>query len=293
MTTTKEIAQPFFDLVAAAPFRIAPERADELTREIFRGDEWTLRPSETEANFYAIPEDKTIFASYAGLASLWCLAHAAFHTIDITSHRQRSSGAGEEQIDIGDYWKALRLGEYVAYARSLFRADTDWPDTLPQPSLDVGFDTPEGRVNNIFFGALSWIILHEIAHIHNADEVHVPHNQRVQQEYLADDFATRWVLKDAVSEMREFRVLMICLALTWLFLHEDTVRTGSTHPQAFLRFREAAAIFEMDDELSPGLENAAYLFKAVLDPSTEGPTFETPQEYFDWISERLEALFRE
>lgn len=292
MTTTKEITQPLFDLVAASPFRIAPERAEELTQKIFGGGEWTLRPSETEANFYAVPKDKTIFASYAGLASLWCLAHAAFHTIDIASRRQRASGAREEQIDIGEFWKTLRLGEYIAYARSLFRSDADWPSTLPRPSLNDGFDTPEGRVNNIFFGALSWIILHEIAHIHNADEVYVPSDQRVRQEYQADDFATKWVLNDAVSEMRELRVLMICLALTWLFLSEDAVGTGSTHPQAFLRFREAAAVFEMDDELSPGLENAAYLFKAVLDPSTEAPPFETPREYFDWISERLEALFR-
>lgn len=88
-------------------------------------------------------------------------------------------------------------------------------------------------MNNIFFGALSWIILHEIAHIHNADEVYVPSDQRVRQEYQADDFATKWVLNDAVSEMRELRVLMICLALTWLFLSEDAVGTGSTHPQAF------------------------------------------------------------
>ncbi len=44
-------------------------------------------------------------------------------------------------------------------------------------------------------------------------------------------------------------------------------------------------------ERSAGLENAAYLLKAVLDPVTVPPAHETPWEAFMWMSGRLEELF--
>jgi hypothetical protein len=156
--------------------------------------------------------------------------------------------------------------------------------TVPSPD----FDTPEGRVNNVFYGALSWILLHEIAHVHHGDGKLLPADLLVRREYRADDFATRWVLEDAGAGLyREFRVLMIVVALTWLFLHEQTVCVGSDHPPAILRLREASALFQMGDR-----ENAAYVLKALLDPTTSAPPHDTAKESFEWISNRLEILFR-
>jgi hypothetical protein len=150
-------------------------------------------------------------------------------------------------------------------------------------------------VNNVFFGALSWMILHEIAHVHHGDEKFIPADLLVRQEYRADDFATRWILDDAGKGLcREFRVLMITVALTWLFLNERVLGKGTDHPPAILRFREAAELFQMG-ERSPGLENAAYVFKyvfkALLDPKTKPPPHKTPKEIFAWVSRRLENLF--
>lgn len=88
--TTKAVTQPLFKLATRTPFNIAPERGQELAAEIFGSGKWEIRPSETAANFYAIPSERTIYLSYAGLASLWCVAHAAFQVMDIASRAQRA-----------------------------------------------------------------------------------------------------------------------------------------------------------------------------------------------------------
>jgi len=88
--TTKSATEALFKLAKRAPFNIAPEKADALASEIFGRGKWSIASSETEANFYAVPGDCAIYLSYAGLASLWCLAYSAFHLIDIASRRQRN-----------------------------------------------------------------------------------------------------------------------------------------------------------------------------------------------------------
>jgi hypothetical protein len=83
---------------------------------------------------------------------------------------------------------------------------------------------------------------------------------------------------------------VVCVALSWLFLNEKTLGQGSDHPAAIIRFQEATGIFEMG-ERSPGLENAAYVLKAIFDPTSNPPAFETPKQSFDWIANRLIELF--
>lgn len=290
--TTKEATEPLFKLAARTPFNIAPERGTKLANKILGHGKWEIRPSSAKASFAAIPDEKAIYLSYAGLASLWCLAYAAYHVMDIASRQQREPQVvGQMGINIASECAALGIADYVEYAESLFRADDDWPDRLSKPPPAPDFSSAEGRVNNVFFGALSWIILHEIAHIHHRDEKLIPSDLAVLQEYRADDFATKWVLDDAGEGLkREFRVLMICVALTWLFLNEKVLGKGTDHPSAILRFREAANHFQMGDR-SAALENAAYVLKALLDPTTQAPQHETPKQSFEWVSERLEAIF--
>jgi hypothetical protein len=77
--STKEVTEPLFRHAAGTPLNIAPENGQKLAAEIFGGGKWELKPSSTPANFYALPADKAIYLSYAGLSSLWCVAYAAFH----------------------------------------------------------------------------------------------------------------------------------------------------------------------------------------------------------------------
>lgn len=290
--TTNAAMEWLFRMAQRSPLNIAPERGDELASEIFGAEKWTIALSNEPANFFAIPQDKAIYLTAAGQASLWCLAYVAFHVMDVASRSQRAiDHENQSYVDIGQYYGALHLGEYIAFSRSLFHADRPWPSNLETPTNDPQDSSNEWRVNNVYLGALSWILLHEIGHVYHGDQKFVPNDIRIRREYLADDFATKWILNSAGRGLeREFRILMIAVALTWLFLNESEIGKGTTHPAAILRFREAAAQFKAG-ERSVGLENASYLLKAVLDPATQPPVHETPMEAFEWISGRLEDLF--
>lgn len=288
---TQTLMEPLFAFANRTPFNIAPERGKALAEEVFGTKGWELTATKGKANFYALPEEAKVGATYAGLASLWCLSFVAFHLADIASRQQRDGDRTVQCFDIGEECTLLQLDEYLCYARSLFRGDREWPKSLRQPDVNAAFDSDAGRVNNVFYGALAWVLLHEIGHVYLDHEESIPVEQRLRQEFAADGFATRWVLCDAGQEMqREFRVLMVCVGLAWLFLNEETIGKGRQHPAAILRFQEAAALFELDDT-SVALENATYIFKAIFDPETELQAFDSPKEAFEQITSRLEELF--
>lgn len=288
---TQTLMEPLFQFAKRTPFNIAPERGPDLSNEIFTKARWQLTTMGGGANFYAYPSETRVAATYAGLASMWCLSYAAFHISDVASRSQRGSDKAAAHIDIGEHWAKMQISEHLDYASSLFRGDREWPTNIQPPDINAKFDTPEGRVNNVFFGALSWVLLHEIGHVHLKHEKDIPVEQRLRQEFQADNYATRWILDEAGSGIeREFRVLVVCVALSWLFLNEKTLGPGSDHPAAIIRFQEATAIFEMG-ERSAGLENAAYVLKAIFDPMSNAPAFETPKQSFEWIANRLAKLF--
>lgn len=289
--STSTLMEPMFQLARRTPFNIAPERGEELSKEIFGKARWRILASGGKASFDAYPTETTVSATYSGLASLWCVAYVGFNFIDIASRMQRRVDRSQTHMDIGESCALLRLGEYLAYARSLFKFDSYWPSALQTPDVHASLSSSAGLVNNIFFGALSWILLHEIGHVHLAHEIHIPADQRIRQEFQADDFATRWVLDDSGNGVnREFRALMICVALAWLFMNEETIGRDKVHPPAIVRFKEATSKFCLGTR-SVALENVAYLFKAIFDPETSPPIFDSPEESFAWISERLTVLF--
>lgn len=288
---TQTLMDPLFQFAKRTPFNIAPERGSGLANEIFAKARWQLTAMGGGASFHAYPRETKVAATYAGLASLWCLSYAAFHISDVASRSQRDVCSSETHIDIGGSLESMQIKEHLDYASSLFRGDSEWPDNISPPDPAAKFDTPEGRVNNVFYGALSWVLLHEIGHIHHQHLILIPVDQRLRQEFQADDFATRWILDQSGSGIeREFRILVVCVALSWLFLNEKTLGQGSNHPPAIIRFQEAKAIFNMG-ERSPALENAAYVFKAIFDPTSQAPTFETPKQSFEWIAKRLSEIF--
>ena len=199
---------------------------------------------------------------------------------------------GVGMVDFGKAWADLNLDGYLAYARDLLITETPWPLALDTPDATVTSDSWDGRCNNMFFGALSWLLLHEIGHVHHRHQKFVPAGQRVRQEVQADGFATAWALDEAGQGLqREFRVLMIVTALAWLFLCEETYGQSPIHPATFLRFRDAVAQFDLEAR-SAALENASYLLKALFDPANpDMPKRQTARQAFDWMAGRLEALF--
>jgi hypothetical protein len=211
--------------------------------------------------------------------------------MDIASRAARQPEIEDTQIDFSACWAKLNLGAYLDYAQRLCRFDENWPEALCEPNCGADPNSVEGRVNNLFFGALSWVLLHEIAHVHHGHSYWIPASMKVEQEYQADAFATSWVLDDAGNGLkREFRVLAVCVALAWLFLHEREKGQGNDHPATIRWFREAVACFELGKR-SVALENATYMLKALFDPETEVPTGMISQDAFFWVCGRLETIF--
>lgn len=290
--STKDATFGLFRVANRTPFNVAPERANALANKVFGGGDWSLTPYDANASFSATVADKTIYATWAGLGSLWCVAYVAFCAMQLGSTASRDTVTKEAaSVDFGKQWHDLNLQGYVDYARRLVHKDENWPVGLELPGIRAS-GSFEGTVNNLFFGALSWILLHEIGHVHHEHEALLPFDQMVRQETQADDFATSWILEDAGCGLtREFRAMAIVTALAWLFLFESAGGQDPNHPPAILRFRAAVAKFDLGDR-SPALENAYYLLKAIFDPS--GPTPKkrlTPREAFDMIAKRLGELF--
>ena len=284
----KTLMEPFFEMAAGTPLKIAPERGAELVEEIFKHSLWQLLPSELGSTFSAVPGERTVYMSYAGLAGLWCVAYSVFHIMDIASQHREELG---ENLDISHEYNGRKINQHIALARRLIRNVESWPEGLIVPNAQADPASIEGRINNLFFGALSWILLHEIGHVHRNHLMEIPRESRLRQEYQADAFATSWILASAQGDEREFRVLAICVALIWLFLSQQNPRGDTIHPQPYLRFREAAAEFQLKND-SGALLGATYAFKAILDPTTPMPSFDGANEAFDWLAQRLENLFR-
>ncbi|MCJ2134047.1 hypothetical protein MKK69_08200 [Methylobacterium sp. J-026] len=291
--STEAATAELFKLVNRTPFNIAPERANMLAERVFGTGTWSVRGLGSEASFWARVDQKAIYVTWAGLASLWCVTYVAYAVMQMGSVASRSPIAKEATgVDLGRQWHELNLEGYVDYAKRLVRKDQSWPVGLAMPNAQAPASSHEAKINNLFFGALSWVLLHEIGHVHHGHDSILPADQMVRQEEQADDFATSWVLDDAGSGLdREFRALMVITALAWLFLFEAAGGQDPTHPPAIQRFRAAAAKLNLG-ERSPALENASYLLKALFDPAATPPgKRQTPREAFDSMAQRLETLF--
>lgn len=291
-TTTENAMKDLLQAAAQAPFRIAPEKRQKLISEIFKGEVWNITGANGKANFFAVPEDREVILKYSGLASLWCTTYAAIHIMDLASRRRRESSSNEcNAIDLSVGLGQLRVLEHMNYAKALFDRDKPWPNLLSIPNTEADSESLEGKINELFLGALSWIIFHEIGHINYRDSPFVPNSIAVQQEFKADVFATSWILEEAGNGIeKEFRILAISIGLVWLFLCEDKRGVGDTHPPTILRFREVVQQFQAQ-ERSLGLENAFYVFKAFFDPTSIQNGLDSPKQAFESISKKMEDLY--
>ncbi|MDO9588806.1 MAG: phage exclusion protein Lit family protein [Brevundimonas sp.] len=286
--TTFETMKPYFRDVAAGPFRIAPERSDDLLA-LMGGTPWEIVLTGGPAQFTAYPDAGRIDVAPAGLASLWALTAVGYRYMELAS--RVAAGEGGKAHDQLIIHADPVFGQMVDYARRLFVADEPWPDGLPQPVECTAFDRTDGRINNLFLAATAWVVLHEIGHIAKLHTALLGRELRLGQEHEADKFAVCWALDHAAGEQREFRVLAISVALAWLFLFEWAKRGGDGHPPAIVRFWQAASYFQLDEQ-SPALENAVYLLKGIFDPENpDMPSNMNPREAFEWIDLRLEELF--
>lgn len=100
-------------------------------------------------------------------------------------------------------------------------------------------------VDNVFLGALAWIVLHETgqAELNHQDET-------IENEYAADDFATKCMIKwpdnpprDAIRARIATAILAIC-ALQYL---EYENFSETTHPHAYKRLMRSLTLTDVKD----------------------------------------------
>lgn len=286
MPDTAQLMAPYFARLEGALHAIAPERNDELVREIFKSEIWHLTAVSGAsvagvAPFKAVPKDRDIQASSSGLAMLWCISAYAALTLDLV---KSACGQHGGETNVGCLFS--RMKGFLDYATCLRTHDEEWPHGLHQPDPDVKGE-PFETINRIFLGAGSWILLHEIAHVHFQHETNLLPPEMIRQEDDADKFATRWVFEQVGScREREFRILAVGVAVAWLLLFEP-IGGDPNHPPAVNRMIYISSFFGAKAD-SVALEVVAHLVKILFFPAEPLPEFDSAQALFDWTVE----LFR-
>ena len=158
---------------------------------IFRTQQWQLvaragAPVAGINPFEAFPADNRIEISYTGLAMVWCMAVYAGLALDVV-REARGQVAG--RTDVTEIFRKTR--PYLAYATALRTHEHDWPNELYAPNLNE-LGEPFQTINGLFFGAVSWLLLHEIAHVHFQHPGNLLPLENIRQEDDADRFAARW-----------------------------------------------------------------------------------------------------
>jgi hypothetical protein len=277
---------PYFARLEQGMLAIAPERNDELILDIFQGQTWHLTnvsgaPVAGVAPFNAVPKEHEIEVSSSGLAMLWCVSAYAALTLDLVRSTQ-SQRWGE--TDVTSLFSKM-MG-FLNYATHLTTHDADWPETLYRPDATARGE-PYESINRTFFGAASWILLHEVAHIHLQHEIDLLPPEMIQQEDDADEFAACWVFeKIGYGREREFRILVVGVAVAWLLLFEP-IGGDPKHPPAVNRLMRISSFFEAEPE-SVALEVVSHLLKILFFPAVPAQRFESAQALFDWTV----SLFR-
>lgn len=278
---TAVLMEPYFQLLGGNPLNIAPERAAELIADVFKGARWNLiaekgAPPGGVQPFMADPVGKAIMVSYSGLAMVWCMARYAVLVLDII---KAARGVIEGPVDIGSEMRKLR--GLLEYAETLRQADLPWPSGLTPPDIAA---SDQAEINNVFFGAVAWILLHEVGHVYLQHQVESARSLKDEEE--ADDFAAKWVFERVSdSREREFRILVVGIALAWLLLFAP-VGGDAKHPAAYSRVMHVSSYFEAAED-SVAIEVVAHLWKALFFPTEVSPTFKTPGELFDWTALQL------
>ena len=282
-TPTREQMAEFDADVCAAPFRIAPERNDELLHEVFKGTPWTLEFNASldpiRNTFRAMPNAKTVEVNYAALASLWAIAKASWL---IARDAMAADRAGRSALDAGPGTMVAEARRLVQTARELIgNSSAHWPTDLAPPVPDAEANSEDWYANNVFLGASGWVVLHEIAHIFLEHQATVTSNVSFTQEHEADFWAADWMLgKVPAGDTRGyFRLFAISVALTWLAILDHVRRGSTTHPHAWQRLERLSPILP-HEQLNPGYEMAAYVLKVVFLADDEMPPAEHPEAAF-------------
>jgi hypothetical protein len=180
----------------------------------------------------------------------------------------------------------------IKIAQGLIRTPLGaWSDKLPLPNSDPQPDTEDYRVTVVFFGALGWILRHELAHVVLGHQEIQTSDQMKEDEFSADAQATRWLKGDRQRDQNrilgsrpsqvelelEGRALRTGIGLLWVALFEEhSGRKSMDHPEIAVRFDKCLTIFDLPVD-SGAAEILSDVIKSWLDPDGAWITSTNPQ----------------
>lgn len=250
-------------------------------------EELSYNKGAYENEFAAIGAPSQVRITWNGLASLWAFSQGAARIGRKMFEAQRSAdpkGPPPELPIDGELETGLCLLQLsICLAKNRFDRWVDWapaPDALAETLSDA-----EG--NQLFLGALGWIMRHELAHHelkHHACPSGLPSDNKAR-ELDADDRATKW-MKGALSadparacgvrpnsdELElERRALATFIGLIWVAQFElGPHGESTTHPDAASRLHAVARQLALNQD-SFAAEILSYLVKVLIDPEGYWP----------------------
>jgi hypothetical protein len=212
-------------------------------------------PSESRqwaAEFCVTPPNGPVRITWAGIASLWACSQGGAR---IARRMFVGKRQGREILETADDPELQTGFQLFELCRRLCKQDflsqppnaPKWVDWAPMPELVPTTDDAKSG-NAFFFGALGWIMRHEIAHVTLQHSVVV---NSIAAENDADRQATEWLqgawhadpnrqlgAPPEKSELElELRAIAIGVGLVWVAMFESLAGQSSvTHPPSAERF---------------------------------------------------------
>lgn len=263
-------------------------------------------PHETKhwrTEFCVTVPDGPVCITWAGIASLWACSQGAAR---LARRMFEGKRAGLQRLELADDPEIVAGLNLFVLCQRLCKTDFPrqkpghavWMDWAPAPELHP--TTEDSKTGNmLFFGALQWIMRHEIAHVILQHGIAV---SSVQAENEADQQATDWFRGERRADPArapgappeqleldlEIRAVAIGFGLIWVAIFESlTGRSGGTHPPTAERIYRCINRLNLRED-SIAAEVLADSIQAWIDP--EGNW--APSGYADAMTALDDALNR-
>lgn len=261
-----------------------------------------MRPIKAE--FAALTKERIVRVTWNGIATLWacCQGFARLGKAMHEGVQQRKDGLVVEpdsDLDIG-----LRfLTASMWLQNNDFKADgkAHWIHGVPPPLVDPA-DEPSKLGNSLFYGALAWVLRHEIAHITLGHIFSVP-DKLIPQEVEADEQAAKWLRGDRAADQTrapgdkptgieielEQRAMAVVLGTLWVATYEIRARQASlVHPPISDRIYNTLDIMQLRED-SAALLMAGNCIEVFIDPERKcSEEFENSLDFLRDAARRLQ-----
>jgi hypothetical protein len=241
------------DQIAGAPFNVAPEKANRCANH--RDDHRIECVNVDEAGFGIRVRRSTdgkgheIVLPIAALEYLWSFAHYSWVLTQEYASAQRTAATEFDCVGskrLGDSFAILNWAK-----QNLSGSGTEeWPATGPRPKQDVHSVDDVRVANELFLGALGWIIHHEFGHVVLKHPLGIE-TFSIQQEQEADRYATDWLLDELNRADPRVKKRALCLSIAVLCLQSLEVKSAclsNTHPGAHERIYANTARFQFGED---------------------------------------------